>query len=159
MCIVGRVVACSTRKHAQLVPATQYDKSDGPTKRMGCLLRQSEVMVMVAEYPFRSKSACFQGQRSAHAVQRRHQSCSGAVSGPTLSPGSLGSAQAFQNPTGMLWCSAVTVTRGQSLLKKRDKTPRSQPWEQGSPKKKQTHDLLILVFHRNPTYLYVLWGQ
>ena len=101
MCIVGRVVACSTRKHAQLVPATQYDKSDGPTKRMGYLLRQSEVMVMVAEYPFRSKSACFQGQRSAHAVQRRHQSCSGAVSGPTLSPGSLGSAQAFQNPTGM----------------------------------------------------------
>ena len=128
MCIVGRVVACSTRKHAQLVPATQYDRSDGPTERMGYLLRQSEVMVMVAEYPSRSKKACFQGQRSAHAVQCGADWCSGAVSGQALSPGSLGSAQAFQNPAGVLWCSAVTVTRGQSLLKKRDKTPRSQPW-------------------------------
>ena len=52
-------------------------------------------------YPFRSKSACFQGQRSAHAVQQRYQSCVWAVNGPTLSPGPLGSTQAFQNPTRM----------------------------------------------------------
>ena len=82
---------------------------------------------MVAEYPSRSKNACFQGQRSAHAVQWCTDYYSGAVSGPTLSPGSLGSAQAFQNPAGVLSCSAVIVTQGQSLLKKRDKTPRSQP--------------------------------
>jgi hypothetical protein len=78
--------------------------------------------------PLSVKNACFQGQRSAHAVQWCTDYYSGAVSGPALSPGSLGSAQAFQNPAGVLWCSAVTVTRGQSLLKKRDKTPRSQPW-------------------------------
>ena len=137
-CIVGRGVTCSTRKHAQIALAIYYDWSDGPTERMGYLLQQSEGMVMVAGYPSRSKTAphtlylaqaCFQGQRSAHAIQWCTDCCSGAVSGPALSPGSLGSAQAFQNPTGMLWCSAVIVTRGQSLLKKRDKTPRSQPWE------------------------------
>lgn len=127
-CIVGRGVTCSTQKHAQLVPVTQYDWSDGPSERIGYLLRQSEVMVMVAEYPSRSKKACFQRTRSAHAMQCGADRCSGAVSGQALSPGSLGSAQAFQNPAGVLWCSAVTVTRGQSLLKKRDKTPRSQPW-------------------------------
>ena len=84
----------------QQVPVTQYDRSDGPTERIGYLLRQSEVMVMVAEYPFRLKKACFQGQRSAHAVQWCTDYYSGAVSGPALSPGSLGSAQAFQNPGG-----------------------------------------------------------
>ena len=124
----GVSITCSTQKHAQLAPPIYYDWSDGSTERIGYLLRQSEVMEMVAGYPSRSKTACFQGQRSAHAVQWCTDCCSGAVSGPALSPGSLGSAQAFQNPTGMLWCSAVTVTRSQCQLKKRDKTPRSQPW-------------------------------
>ena len=129
MCIAGRVVACSTRKHAQLVPPTQYDKYDGPTKRMSYLLRQSIGGDGDGRrVPFSVKNACFQGQRSAHAVQCGADWCSGAVSGQAVSLGSLGSAQAFQNPAGVLWCSAVTVTRGQSLLKKRDKTPRSQPW-------------------------------
>ena len=124
---------CSTQKHAQLVPATQYDWSDGPSEMIGYLLRQSEVMhmVMVAEYPSRSKTASAvsaRGQRSAHAVQCGADWCSGAVSGQASSPCSLGSTQAFQNLAGVLWCCAVTVTRGQSLLKKRDETPRSQPW-------------------------------
>ena len=60
------------------VPATQYDRSDGPTERIGYLLRQSEVMVMAAEYPSWSKKACFQRQRSAHAVQWGADWCSGA---------------------------------------------------------------------------------
>ena len=109
-CMGVRGGGCSTQKRARLVPPTQYDRSDGPSERIGYLLRQSEVMMMVAEYPSRSKKACFQGQRSAHAVQCGADWCSGAVSGQALSPGSLGSAQAFQNPAGVLWCSAVTVT-------------------------------------------------
>ena len=109
--IDGVSITCSTRKHAQTALQMQYDWSDGSTERIGYLLRQSEVMEMVAGYPSRSKTACFQGQRSAHAVQWCTDCCSRAVSGPALSPGSLGSAQAFQNPTGMPWCSAVTVSR------------------------------------------------
>ena len=74
----------------------------------------------------RSRRACFQGQQSAKAVQRCTGYCSWAVNGLALSPGSLGSAQAFQTPSRRSQCSAAAVPPGQSFAKRLEKTLRGQ---------------------------------
>ena len=95
-------------------------------ERIGYLLPESRLFLAVTKSNNWSRRACFQGQQSAKAVQRCTGYCSWAVNGLALSPGSLGSAQAFQTPSRRSQCSAAAVPPGQSFAKRLEKTLRGQ---------------------------------
>jgi hypothetical protein len=125
-CIVVRGGPTAPEKRRQKEPARillwWYELGE----RIGYLLPESRLFLAVAAIKFRSRRACFQGQQSAHAVQWCTYRCSWAVNGLALSPGSLGSAQAFQTPSRRSQCSAAAVPPGQSFAKRLEKTLRGQ---------------------------------
>ncbi len=113
------------QKEPELIYVWWYELGEG----IGYLLPESRLFLAVTKSNNWSRRACFQGQQSAKAVQRCTGYCSWAVNGLALSPGSLGSAQAFQTPSRRSQCSAAAVPPGQSFAKRLEKTLRGQQRE------------------------------